>query len=147
MPVYMRRYVTRTQIYVDILRCAYPAVCIECFQQAAEAEAEAEKAASEAAEKLKRVEDAKSKKELEEAEAEARKKQKEMKEKKIRANLKVAIKIRKRKVLKRTTDDFKKAKLPDTDGDLPVAERLLKLGDAKDRKSDFCPSSVPPFVV
>ena len=94
----------------------------------------AEKDAAEAAEKLKRVEDAKTKKELEEAAAEARRRQQEMKEKKIRANLKVSIKARKRKPLKRSTEDFKKAKLKDYDGDLPVAEKLLKLGDAKDRK-------------
>lgn len=96
---------------------------------------EAERTASEAAEKLKRVEDAKSKKELEAAEAEARRRQKEMKEKKIRANLKASIRARKRKPLKRSVDDFKKTKLEDYDGDLPVAEKLLKLGDAKDRKS------------
>lgn len=68
-------------------------------------------------------------------EAEARKTVKVMKEKKIRANLKVAIKVRKRKVLKRTTEDFKNQKYEDQDGDLPVAEKLLKLGEAKDRKS------------
>lgn len=55
-----------------------------------------------------------------------------MKEKKIRANLKVAIKIRKRPALKKSTADFKKAKLQDHDGDLPKAERLLKLAEVKD---------------
>ena len=81
---------------------------------------------------MKRAEDAKSKKELEEAQAAAREKQKVMKEKKIRANLKVAIKIRKRPALKKSTTDFKKAKLQDHDGDLPKAERLLKLAEVKD---------------
>ena len=83
---------------------------------------------------LKRAQDAKTKKELEEKEAEAARRQKEMQEKKIRANLKVAIKKRKRSPLKKSLDEFKKAKLADHDGDVPVAERLLQLGTAKERK-------------
>jgi len=55
-----------------------------------------------------------------------------MKERKIRANLKVAIKIRKRPQLKSGVTDFKKAKLEDYDGDVPKAEKLLKLADAKE---------------
>lgn len=58
-----------------------------------------------------------------------------MKEKKIRANLKVSIKKRKRGPLKTSVKDFKQAKLEDYDGDVPVAEKLLKLAKAKDRKS------------
>ena len=81
---------------------------------------------------MKRADDAKSKKELEEKAAEAKRRQDEMKEKKIRANLKVAIKTRKRQPLKKGVEEFKKAKLQDYDGDVPVAELLLKLADAKE---------------
>lgn len=109
-------------------------VYTELSQMAADAETEAEKAADEAKEALKRADDSKSKKELEEKEAEARKRQREMKEKKIRANLKVAIKTRKRQPLKTGVQEFKKAKLDDYDGDVPIAEQLLKLADAKERK-------------
>ncbi|XP_067934487.1 caldesmon-like [Watersipora subatra] len=102
-------------------------------EAAAKEEADAEHAAREAVELRKRAQDSKSKKELEEKEAEALRRQKEMKEKKIRANLKVAIKKRKRVPLKTGVDEFKKAKLEDYDGDVPVAEQLLKLASAKDR--------------
>lgn len=101
---------------------------------AADGEAEAEREANEAREALKRADDAKSKKELEEREADARKRQKELKEQKIRANLKVAIKTRKRQALKTGVSEFKKAKLKDHDGDIPVAENLLKLAEAKERE-------------
>lgn len=87
---------------------------------------------SEVNEQLKRVQDAKSKQDLEDKKAEAARKQKEMKEKKIRANLKVSIKKRKRGPLRKGVDEFKKAKLKDHDGDVPKAENLLKLADAKD---------------
>lgn len=52
--------------------------------------------------------------------------------KKIRYNLKIAIKKRNRKHLISAIDDFKKAKLPDDDKDLPKADRILREFEARD---------------
>ena len=52
--------------------------------------------------------------------------------KRIRYNLKVSIKKRDRDRLLPAVDDFKGAKLPDDDLDLPKAEKLLKEFKARD---------------
>ena len=52
--------------------------------------------------------------------------------KRIRYNLKVAIKRRDKVRLHKAMGDFKKAKLPDDDQDLPKAEKILKEIQARD---------------
>ena len=54
---------------------------------------------------------------------------------KIRYNLKYSIKKQDRQRLPPAVDDFKKAKLPDDDQDLPKADRVMKLFQAADGRT------------
>ena len=56
---------------------------------------------------------------------------------KIRYNLKYSIKKQDRQRLPPAVDDFKKAKLPDDDQDLPKADRVMKLFQAADGRTQY----------
>ena len=56
---------------------------------------------------------------------------------KIRYNLKYSIKKQDRLRLPPAVDDFKTAKLPDDDGDLPKADRVMKLFQAADGRTYY----------
>ncbi|XP_033109589.1 calponin homology domain-containing protein DDB_G0272472-like [Anneissia japonica] len=103
---------------------------------AAEREKIAEEEAKKAREAAKLAKDAASRQEAEEAEKAAREKAKQERNQKIRRELKVAIKKRDKKMLVKSVENFKNAKLADTDKDLPKAEKILKLFKAKDDLED-----------
>ncbi|XP_022107129.1 axoneme-associated protein mst101(2)-like [Acanthaster planci] len=95
-------------------------------------EKEALEEANRAKEAIKNAQDAAAKKAAEEAERAAREKVKRERNERIRKDLKVAIKQKDRILLTKSVDEFKKAKLADTDGDLHKAEKILTQFKAKD---------------
>ncbi|XP_074641536.1 uncharacterized protein LOC141899249 isoform X2 [Tubulanus polymorphus] len=86
-----------------------------------------------AQEEIRNAKDAKSRKEAEDKEKAARARATENNHKRIRYELKVAIKSRDREKLTKSVGEFKKAQLPDDEGDLFKAERLLKQFKAKEK--------------
>ncbi|KAI8519169.1 hypothetical protein Bbelb_024260 [Branchiostoma belcheri] len=100
-------------------------------KEAEEAENQAKKEAEEAIEAAKKAKTAEEKEAAEMARKKAEEKAKAERESRIRNNLKVAVKSKEKKKLESAIQEFKKAKLKDTDGDLAAAERLIKMHQAK----------------
>ncbi|XP_078663149.1 uncharacterized protein LOC144906603 [Branchiostoma floridae x Branchiostoma belcheri] len=100
-------------------------------KEAEEAENQAKKEAEEAMEAAKKAKTAEEKEAAEKARKKAEEKAKAERESRIRNNLKVAVKSKEKKKLESAIQEFKKAKLKDTDGDLAAAERLIKMHQAK----------------
>ncbi|CAH1250897.1 Hypp8934 [Branchiostoma lanceolatum] len=103
----------------------------EAAKEAEEAENQAKKEAEEAIEAAKKATTAEEKEAAEKARKKAEDKAKAERESRIRNNLKVAIKSKEKKKLESAIQEFKKAKLKDTDGDLAAGERLIKMHQAK----------------
>ncbi|XP_066264985.1 caldesmon-like [Branchiostoma lanceolatum] len=103
----------------------------EAAKEAEEAENQAKKEAEEAIEAAKKATTAEEKEAAEKARKKAEDKAKAERESRIRNNLKVAVKSKEKKKLESAIQEFKKAKLKDTDGDLAAAERLIKMHQAK----------------
>eukprot|EP00058_Branchiostoma_floridae_P022282 XP_002607772.1 hypothetical protein BRAFLDRAFT_117319 [Branchiostoma floridae] len=100
-------------------------------KEAEEAENKAKKEAEEAMEAAKKAKTAEEKEAAEKARKKAEDKAKAERESRIRNNLKVAVKSKEKKKLETAIQEFKKAKLKDTDGDLAAAERLIRMHQAK----------------
>ncbi|XP_019638018.1 PREDICTED: trichohyalin-like [Branchiostoma belcheri] len=100
-------------------------------KEAEEAENQAKREAEEAMEAAKKAKTAEEKEAAEKARKKAEEKAKAERESRIRNNLKVAVKSKEKKKLESAIQEFKKAKLKDTDGDLAAAERLIKMHQAK----------------
>ncbi|KAJ8034092.1 hypothetical protein HOLleu_24518 [Holothuria leucospilota] len=100
--------------------------------RAAALEKEAEEEALKAKEALKQAKNAEERRAAEEAEKAAKERAKRERNERIRKELKVAIKKKDRELIKKCVNEFKAAKLADTEGDLKKAETILKRFKARD---------------
>ncbi|XP_064626175.1 apical junction molecule-like [Lineus longissimus] len=107
-------------------------------KEEADLEREAEDDVRKAQMLIKQARDPKERKNAEDREGSAKLRSKEHNHKKIRFNLKVAIKERTKDKLVPAVSDFKKVKLPDDEGDLEKAERILKEIRARDDLNTSC---------